>query len=212
MSEPVGTYEEEKRSLIRIIKSVIINHKPFHRWLENHSIHIQMDDIDRVCSILLKTLKGFKESGENLIYPAYKIEYRDFFLTLLRKTVIHSAWIEELLKAKAENWDVERFAALDILLLKMAVTEALEFPSIPAKVTMNEYIEFAKNYSTDKSSSFVNGLLEKVLQELELQGKIKKMPLRETPIQEEPLKIEPVIEEKPKRKTRIKVKEENINK
>jgi N utilization substance protein B len=206
MSEPVGTYEEEKRSLIRIVKSVIINHKPFHRWLEKHSIYIQMDDIDRVCSILLKTLKGFKESGENLIYPAYKIEYRDFFITLLRKTVIHSAWIEELLKAKSENWDIERFAALDILLLKMAVTEGLEFPSIPAKVTMNEYIEFAKNYSTDKSSSFVNGLLEKVLQELELQGKIKKMPLKEIQVQEKTLKVEPLIEEKPKRKRRISLK------
>lgn len=174
MSTPTSTYEEEKRDLIKIFRQSIINYSGFHQWLKKRSVYAQLDDIDRVCSILIKTLKEFKEVGENIIYPPYKPEYRDFFSVLLRKTVAHSDWIEEILKTKAENWEIERFAPVDMILIKMAITEAVEFPSIPANVTMDEYIEFAKNYSTEKSGAFINGILEKVFEALIAQGKMKK--------------------------------------
>ena len=173
MSLPEGDYPTEKADLVKIIKTVVINFAPFHHWLKQRSVYNQFDDIDRICSMLLKTIKGFEERTAPIL-PPYKEEYKDFFITLLRKTREHSSWIEELLKKTVENWEIERFAPLDILLLKMAITEAIEFPSIPLRVTMDEYIEFAKNYSTEKSGAFVNGLLDSALKQLKEAGKIQK--------------------------------------
>ena len=90
------------------------------------------------------------------------------------KTLLKSDYYEELITKKAVNWEFERIASMDILILKMALAELIEFPSIPIKVSLNEYIELAKYFSTPKSSTFVNGILDKLISELNKEKKIKK--------------------------------------
>ena len=94
---------------------------------------------------------------------------------LFRKTVLHQDEFTEEIDAKTPNWDTERIADLDMILIKMALTEFLYFPSIPTKVTINEYIEIAKDYSTTKSSYFINGVLDKLLKHYNNSGKLKKI-------------------------------------
>jgi N utilization substance protein B len=98
-----------------------------------------------------------------------------FLLELFRKAVLHQDEFTEEIDAKTPNWDTERIADLDMILIKMALTEFLYFPSIPTKVTINEYIEIAKDYSTTKSSYFINGVLDKLLKDYNNSGKLKKI-------------------------------------
>ena len=152
MQSEEDSFEHDQKSLVQIAKA-LINFQPFLIFLTEKSVYAQLDDIDRMASMVIKTVKKIPADAPAFLYPAYKLEYKPFISTLLRKTVINSAWIEEKLKQNSSNWDIERFATIDIVLLKMAITEALEFDSIPTKVTMDEYIEFSKHYSTEKSST-----------------------------------------------------------
>ena len=93
---------------------------------------------------------------------------------LYHKTVLKSDELEDIIKNKASNWEINRIATMDIILLKMALTELMEFPSIPTKVTLNEYIELSKYYSTPKSKVFINGILDKLIVELKEEKKIVK--------------------------------------
>jgi N utilization substance protein B len=106
------------------------------------------------------------EEGDDLI--------RDFVLQLFRKTIIHSSRSADLIAERAQNWEIERIAVLDVILIKMAITEFTEFPSIPIKVTINEYIEISKEYSTPRSRQFINGILDKLVTDLKAEGVIKK--------------------------------------
>ena len=111
----------------------------------------------------------------SVILPPYTQDYFDFAKTLLRKSILESSWQIELIKKALENWEVERLAMADLLLLRLGITEAVFFPSIPTKVTYDEYIEIAKYYGTDQSASFINGLLERCVVILQEQGKINKI-------------------------------------
>lgn len=99
---------------------------------------------------------------------------KDFGLFLLTKTYEEDAVLEEMIKPVLENWDSERVALIDMILIKMGIIEMLNIKTIPAKVTLNEYVELSKQYSTDKSKEFVNGLLDKILKELMERGQIVK--------------------------------------
>ena len=99
---------------------------------------------------------------------------REFAVRLLRETEKGSAQYKAMIEQKAENWDSERIAMVDFILMEMAIAEFMNFPSIPTKVTLNEYIEISKDYSTAKSRIFVNGILDRILAWLEADGKIKK--------------------------------------
>jgi N utilization substance protein B len=107
----------------------------------------------------------------------YKDEEEDraFVKDLFRKTATNNIEYQDMIEGKLVNWDLDRIASTDILLMKMAVSEFINISSVPTKVTMNEYIEISKEYSTPKSKIFINGILDKVLIELKEQGKIKKM-------------------------------------
>ncbi|MBA4323043.1 MAG: transcription antitermination factor NusB, partial [Odoribacter sp.] len=93
-----------------------------------------------------------------------------YVMTLFRKTVLRSRECSELINRNTTNWEVERIALMDILVMQLAITEIIEFPEIPVKVTLNEYIEIAKYYCTSKSSTFVNGILDKVVREMRDNG------------------------------------------
>jgi N utilization substance protein B len=98
----------------------------------------------------------------------------EFALKLLSKTLLNNKALEDEIQGKTPNWDKDRIADIDAILLKMAICELLNFPSIPERVSINEYLEIAKEYSTPKSSIFINGILDKLVKEYKKAGKLKK--------------------------------------
>jgi N utilization substance protein B len=133
--------------------------------------------------MVIKTIKGFRAAWDSLAELPYVYKAGDerdpdsdkeFVVRLFRKTILNNTELEQMVDQKAHNWDVERIAIIDVLLLKMALAELLEFPNIPIKVTLNEYIELAKVYSTPRSNVFVNGILDKLIIELKESGRIVK--------------------------------------
>lgn len=144
--------------------------------LEEQSIYWN-DDLEFALSMIVKTLKRFKpkDDAETKLMPLYKqAEDRDFARQLLSKTIYTGEETKALVKEHSKNWDVDRITYIDVLILQMALTEITSFPSIPLKVSFNEYIEIAKFYSTAKSNIFINGLLDKAVETLKAQDKIHK--------------------------------------
>ena len=128
-------------------------------------------------SMIIKTINGFKESrGENnkLMRLFKNSEDEEFPGMLFRKTLSKEEEQRELIANFKKNWDLERIAFIYIIVMQMAICEILEFSSIPIKVTFNEYIEIVKFYSTNNSSVFINGILDKVIKNLKEENKIKK--------------------------------------
>jgi N utilization substance protein B len=131
--------------------------------------------------VVHRIIKEFKESWDEFTSMPHLLkptggedDDREFLTRLFRQVVIHKAEYAELISSRADNWEFDRIALMDTILMQMALAELIEFPSIPVKVTMNEYIELSKIYSTPKSSQFINGLLDKLVNELKSEGKIKK--------------------------------------
>ncbi len=176
IESPEHNYTSDKKFIIRLITILFSHSDDLHSSLEEQSIYWN-DDIEYVTSMVEKTLKKFKaDSDENTsLMPLFKNqEDEDFVKLLFRKAVLHSARCSELIDHNTTNWEVERIALMDILVMQLAVTEILEFPEIPVKVTLNEYIEIAKYYCTSKSSTFVNGILDNIVKEIRKQGEMNK--------------------------------------
>ena len=177
LSSEDSSFEADKNFLVQIYKSCIADSEQLQQYLEEHSIY-WMDDMELVNSMIVKTIKSFSEaSGEfHPILPLYKDEEDDkkFIVDLFRKTILNNKEYEELIAEKTQNWDVERIALMDILIMKMAICEVLNFPSIPVKVTLNEYIDISKRFSTPKSKVFINGILDKIILDFKTQDRIKK--------------------------------------
>jgi N utilization substance protein B len=170
------TYADDRKLVEDIFKYLILDSEDIESMLEEQSIYWN-DDLDFVVSMILKTFKKFKEfSDENqALLPMFKDdEDRQFAKDLYRKVVLNHADNVVLIKQHTVNWDIERIAFIDNLILELALTEFLYFPSIPTKVTMNEYIELSKYYSTEKSRNFINGILDKALKDLKKSDKILK--------------------------------------
>ena len=123
--------------------------------------------------------KWDEQMSSSILMPLFKnlIEDLKFVKELYVKTILQSDDSMKLIEKYTTNWDVERIARLDVVIMKIAITEFVSFPSIPVKVTINEYLEIAKNYSTDKSRIFINGILDKVLVDLKTSGKMNKSGL-----------------------------------
>lgn len=170
-------YEEDRTFLIALFKSEIANFPLLYSYFEEKSIH-WMDDIDLACTMVLKTLKGFNESDEMCsILPLYKDEEdeKKFVKLLLRKSIMMEKENDAIIDELTQNWELDRIAKMDVFLMGMAITEMQEFSNIPTKVTLNEYIEISKFYSTPKSNGFINGILDKAITRLEKEGKINKV-------------------------------------
>ncbi|MCD4696851.1 MAG: transcription antitermination factor NusB [Bacteroidales bacterium] len=182
MNNKISAYSHEKEILVKIIKKHVSRSDTLQSYYEEKSIH-WTDDFHTANLLAIKTIKGFNNSfNKNSKMPALlkKVELDDpdedlqFAKVLFRKTIIKSDEYIELIDLKVKNWEMDRIAVMDIIILKMALTELMEFPSIPIKVTLNEYIELAKMYSTPKSKVFVNGILDKLIHDLKSDDKIKK--------------------------------------
>ena len=176
MESEEHNYTSDKKFIIRLITILFANSEDLNSNLEEQSIYWN-DDMEYVTSMIEKTLKKFKvDSGENAsLMPLFKNQEDEEFVKLLfRKAVLHAQKCSELIDNNTTNWEVERIALMDILVMQLAITEILEFPEIPVKVTLNEYIEIAKYYCTSKSSTFVNGILDNIVKEIRKQGDINK--------------------------------------
>src|SRR5690606_23526690 len=130
------------------------------------------------CNMVLKTIKSLESAeSELVIMDLYKDEEdeTEFTRDLLRKTISMDKENEALIDELTKNWELDRIAKMDIILMKMAITEFQIFKTIPTKVTLNEYIEISKFYSTPKSNGFINGVLDKAIIKLQGENKITKI-------------------------------------
>jgi N utilization substance protein B len=176
MNDTDSTFESQKSFAVNLFKNEIANSDLLHHFFEENSIH-WMDDLDHTCSMVLKTLKGCDEHSEFNILPLYKPNdsEKEFVTDLSRKTVAFNEENEKLIDKLTQNWELDRIAKMDIILLKMGITELQIFPEIPTKVTLNETIEISKFYSTPKSNIFINGILDKAINSLKNEKKINKI-------------------------------------
>jgi len=170
------SYQLDKKFVIRLITELFLGSEDLHQNLEEQSIYWN-DDIEYVSAMVEKTLKKFKfDSGEEteLMTLFKNVEDEEFVKILFRKAILDSNKCSELIDRNTTNWEVERIALMDILVMRLAITEILEFSEIPVKVTLNEYIEISKYYCTSKSSTFVNGILDNIVKEMREDGLLNK--------------------------------------
>lgn len=176
MSNAINTFEEDKEFIIDLFAEVIVPNEKLYEYLEDNKL-TWVDDIPLVNTHIIKQLKEIKpvEEGGFRIPKLFKDnEDRDFVKELFRKTVLNEIELAREYVDKTPNWDSDRIAEIDTIILKMAICEFLKFPSIPIKVTLNEYLEIAKEYSTPKSSIFINGILDNLVKELHTSNRILK--------------------------------------
>jgi transcription antitermination protein NusB len=177
-----NSWSEDKEFLVRIFKRYIARSAELQSYCEERNI-FWMDDFDWAASFVLKTLKAIPED----FGPASHImslftrdeednpeDDRKFTRALFRKTILHSGEYEPLISSRTRNWELDRIALTDVIILKMALTELMHMPNIPIKVTLNEYIEMAKSFSSVKSKLFINGILDKLVTDLQGEKKIRK--------------------------------------
>lgn len=161
----------EKRILQYIWNTLMISNDDFISHLSDEWAGWEDDK-----EMLEMLMENFFKSHKNINYLQFiSAEKREYANTLLRTVLDKGDYLMDLVKPKLKNWDAERIATIDLILLKMGISEMLYFPTIPTKVTINEYIEIAKNYSTPQSGQFVNGVLDNLLKELLAENKVRKV-------------------------------------
>lgn len=177
MQTRVSDFKEDKNFIVDVFKDIIAPNEKLYDYMEDKNL-TWLDDLPTVNTTILKLLRKVKEtSAENHFTPKlYKdIEDKQFAIDLFKKTLLKSTAINKEIDQKTKNWDTDRIATVDFVLLQMAICELNNFPSIPVKVTINEYLEISKEYSTPKSSIFINGILDKLVKEYEASGELNKI-------------------------------------
>lgn len=177
MSAPETTPAMDRTVLVDLFVEHIAQDEGLHEHVEAKSIH-WLEDLDLACAMVKRTLENIDLKEQDLPLEEVgkdTVEEREFITTLYRDTIAAQAKDEELIAERAKNWEADRIALSDMLLMRMALTEARSFDLIPVKVTMNEYIEIAKAYSTPKSKNFINGILDKLFAEMKEDGTIRKV-------------------------------------
>ena len=170
-------FQVDRESLVRMFRKHMVNFDLFQDMLEEERI-FWVDDLDLAASMAIKTIKTIKEGDEEVeLLSLWRDDDDDkaFMEDLFSQTLALGEESEALIKEGAQNWELERIATTDRILMKMALAEARTFESIPLKVTLNEYIELSKYYSTPKSHGFINGILDQLFTKLKEGGKIKKV-------------------------------------
>ena len=177
MNNTTNSFDEDKEFIVNLFSDVIVTNEKLYDYLEDNKL-TWIDDIPLVNTHIIKQLSALK-SDKNNDFKVTKL-YKDtedqlFVQELFRKTVLNEQEFSKEFVDKTTNWDVDRIAEIDTIILKMAICELLKFPSIPVKVTLNEYLELAKEYSTPKSSIFINGILDNIVKELNANNRIQKV-------------------------------------
>lgn len=165
--------EEDKQFLVTLITEYLSQNELLASLFEERNIHWADDSFVAFNSVI----RNFETSTENFkLLPLLKDEKDDmeFMSILFNKTILYKKNFEELIDKHTKNWEIERIANMDMLLMEMALAEILYIPNVPVKASLNEYIDISKEYSTPNSKTFVNGVLDKIIAELKHEGKINK--------------------------------------
>lgn len=172
MATTETTFDKDKEFIVNLFTEVIAPNDKLYEYLEDYKL-TWVDDIPIVNTNIQKQLRGIKQDN-----PSFKIlklfkddEDKEFVRQVFRKTVLNEALYAKEYVDKTPNWDTDRIAEIDTIILKMAICEFMKFPSIPYKVTINEYLEIAKEYSTPKSSIFINGILDNLVKTYEQENR-----------------------------------------
>ncbi len=176
MSNRKNDFQEDKDFIVNLYEEVIAPNEKLYDYLEDNKL-TWVDDIPVVNTEIIKQLRAIKSDKDSSfkVPKIYKdTEDKEYVCNLFRKTVLNETELAKEYIDKTPNWDTDRIAEIDTIILKMAICEFLKFPSIPAKVTINEYLEIAKEYSTPKSSIFINGILDNLVKEFQINGKLLK--------------------------------------
>lgn len=174
MNDKSTSFEKDKQFVIDLFSEVIAPNDKLYSYLEDYKL-TWVDDIPVVNTQILKQLKQINEKSEFRVSSLFKDEEdREYATLLFKKTVLNETEFAKEYIDKTPNWDVDRIAEMDTILLKMAICELLKFPSIPVKVTINEFLEIAKEYSTPKSSIFINGILDNLVKNYQSTGRMNK--------------------------------------
>ena len=176
MASEASSYEEDRELWRKVYKRMIFNNDELDQVLEDQSLYWN-DDKEIVDTFVLKTIKRFEEqNGANQeLLPEFKDEEdQDFARRLFRRTILNADYYRHLISENTRNWDLDRVAFMDVIIMQIALAEILSFPNIPVSVTLNEYLEIAKLYSTPKSASFINGTLDAIVNQLKKENKLTK--------------------------------------
>jgi N utilization substance protein B len=177
MSTTTSTFKEDKAFVIDLFTEIIAPNDKLYDYFEDKRL-TWLDDLPVVNTAILKILKKVKASSDGKFFTPKLFkdtEDREFGVNLLKKTILNQAKFGEEIGAKTKNWDADRITQIDSILMQMAICEFQKFPSIPVKVTINEYLEIAKEYSTPKSSNFINGILDKIVKGYTEEGTLNKI-------------------------------------
>jgi len=171
-----NSYAADKKIIIYFYEEILYNTEMLYQILEEQSIY-WIDSVEFIISMVIKSLNKF-QIGYDQTFPLLSMfkndDDKEFVKTLFRKTVLNKDKYREIIASHSKHWDFDRIAFLDTLILQLALTEIIEFPDIPINVSFNEYLEISKQYSTSKSSAFINGILDKIIQGLIKDEVIKK--------------------------------------
>jgi len=175
MQNPERSVENDRKLVKFVLRQIFARSEDLTQALEEKSIYWN-DELEFVISLIIELLSGKDNdhTGVVLLEPYDDKNEDNFAKRLLRQSIINHDHYRAIINPHIENWNIERMALIDILIIQLAITELIEFPFIPVKVTLNEYIEIARFYSTEKSGQFINGILDKVIEQLKSEGKIKK--------------------------------------
>ncbi|MDT3386372.1 MAG: transcription antitermination factor NusB [Bacteroidota bacterium] len=179
MAEPESDYEEDRELWRKLYKQLIIDNVDLDAFLEERSLYWN-DDKEIVDTFVVKTIKRFdpKNKSKQDLLPEYKDEEdKDFARKLFRSTILNADAYQRYMSETSRNWDFSRLAYMDVVIMQIAIAEMLNFPNIPVQVTINEYVELAKLYSTPRSGSYINGMLDAIARYLVNTGNMfKEMP------------------------------------
>lgn len=170
------TLEEDKDLISYFFKEIVAQSDRFYEYIEDKEL-TWIDDLPVVNTFLVKILAHIDPDDVNsLSFPEMNIADQDpqFAIELMEKVIVNDDLLTDEMAQRTENWDRDRIALLDAIMIKMAIAELLFFPSIPTKVTLNEYIEISKDYSTPKSNVFINGVLDKIIKDFETSDRLNK--------------------------------------
>ena len=174
---PERSYKEDKEFVLNVLSNIFAESELLHWFLEEKNVH-WFDDYNDALLTAYKNIERFKENQSNQLplIPLFKDEEEiTFYKDLFRKTLLYNADYQKRIDEKLQHWESERVMEIDTILMKMAMCELTQFPTVPVKVTINEYIELAKLYSSRKSGVFINGILDSIVTDFKNEGLLNKM-------------------------------------
>lgn len=176
MESEESSYAADRELWRKLYKTFIQSNEVLDQLLEDQSLYWN-DDKVVVDTFVIKTIKHFEEANKEAqpLQPEFKDEEdMEFARRLFRRTIMNEDYYRHLISEGTRNWDLDRIALMDIIIMQVALAEILSFPNIPVNVSLNEYVEIAKYYSTPKSGGFVNGTLDGIVNHLKNEGKLTK--------------------------------------